>query len=119
MSKGAKPDVSLEDAVEEGTQQDSPPEATEPPSIENASQPLTLQEGDPNASGPWIQYNGVATVRIMDKASWASAGVDSEKYVQWNYLNNKRVPRSEFSDDELQYLLRIDGRFTLEDDETG
>lgn len=78
------------------------------------SQPYELAQSDPNAKGPWIQYNGVATVRILTPSDWAAAGVKSTKYCEWNYLNNKRLPRSMFTDEELQYLLRIDGRFSLE-----
>ena len=87
-----------------------------PPSVNvvTATTPLKLQNSPPNEKGPWIQYNGVATVRVMDAAAWKAAGVESDKYIQWNYLNKKRVPRSIFNDQELQYLLRVDGRFSLE-----
>lgn len=78
------------------------------------SQPMDLAQLDPNAKGPWIQYNGVATVRIMDRRAWAQASVKSDKYCEWNYMNGKRLPRSMFNDEELQYLLRVDGRFSLE-----
>lgn len=86
-----------------------------PPSVTVVTEntPMTLQTGKSD-KGPWIQYNGIGTVRIMDKAAWKEAGVESDKYVQWNYLNHKRVPRSLFNDQELQYLLRVDGRFSLE-----
>lgn len=79
-----------------------------------ASAPMDLARVDPNAKGPWIQYNGQATVRIITPHDWKQAGVDSNKYCEWNYLNSKRLPRSMFSDEELQYLLRVDGRFSLE-----
>jgi len=77
-------------------------------------QAMDLQEQDPTAKGPWIQYNGVATVRIITPSDWVAAGVQSRKYCEWNYLNGKRLPRSMFNDEELQYLLRVDGRFSLE-----
>lgn len=79
-----------------------------------AATPMRLELPDPNAKGPWIQYNGPATVRIMTPQDWAAAGVVSNKYAEWNYLNSKRLPRSLFSDEELQYLLRVDDRFSLE-----
>lgn len=75
--------------------------------------PIQLQPPSPLANGPWIQYNGVATLRYMDENAWRSVGVDSKKYCQWNGLNKMRLPRSMFSDEELQYLLRVDGRFSL------
>ena len=79
-----------------------------------APAPMDLTLPDPNAKGPWIQYNGVATVRILGPRDWHQAGVRSMKYCEWNYLNGKRLPRSLFNDEELQYLLRVDGRFSLE-----
>jgi hypothetical protein len=75
--------------------------------------PITLQQPKPGATGPWIQYNGVATLRIMTEKDWKAAGVESTKYCQWNALNKKRLPREMFTDEELQYLLRVDGRFSL------
>lgn len=82
------------------------------------NQPLMeLQPADPNAEGPWIQYNGVGTVRIMDESDWARQGIDSKNYYEWNPLNRKRLPRSVFTDAELTYLLRHDGRFSLVEDE--
>lgn len=84
--------------------------------IENAEEPMELQQPKANAKGPWVQYNGIATVRTMDEAAWRNVDVDSDRYFEWNYLNKKRVPSSSFTDEELQYLLRRDGRFTLVED---
>jgi hypothetical protein len=53
----------------------------------------------------------------MGPEDWKAAGVDSDKTVQWNYMNKKRVSRHAFSDEELQYLLLVDGRFSLVEDE--
>jgi len=78
------------------------------------SAPMDLDTAASNSKGPWVQYNGVATVRILTPSDWAAAGVKSSHYCEWNYLNGKRLPRSMFSDEELQYLLRVDGRFSLE-----
>lgn len=80
--------------------------------VEEASAPLTLQEPAPDGRGPWIQYNGIATLRIMDAEAWRSAGVNSTKYIEWNFLNKMRVPVSEFTEAELSYLLGRDGRFS-------
>lgn len=73
---------------------------------------LVLQEPELDSVGPWIQYNGIATLRIMDAQAWHAAGVKSDKYVEWNYLNNRRVPISHFTDAELAYLIGRDGRFS-------
>lgn len=84
--------------------------------VEEVSAPTQLQQGDPLARGPWIQYDGVATVRVLGPDDWKNAGVKSNKYYEWNYLNSKRIPVSHFSDEELQYLLRCDGRFSVVED---
>lgn len=82
--------------------------------LETAAEPFR-----PNAvvgeskSGRYIQYNSIATVRIMDEAAWKAAHVDSDRYFEWNYLNHKRIPIEAFTDDELRYLLRVDGRFSI------
>lgn len=84
--------------------------------VEIASAPMQLKPKDPGAKGPWIQYNGVGTVRVMTPEDWASLGTEGP-YCEWNYLNEKRLPRSIFTDEQLQYLLRQDGRFSLVEDE--
>lgn len=76
---------------------------------------IELQEPGLDSTGPWVKYNGVATLRIMDRNAWLSAGVDSDKYVEWNFLNNMRVPVSYFTEAELRYLLGRDGRFSKVD----
>lgn len=85
--------------------------------VEEVNAPTELALPDPLAKGPWIQYNGVGTLRYLDEAAWKEAGIDSDLYVEWNYLNHKRIPVSKFSDQQLQYLLRCDGRFSVVTDE--
>jgi hypothetical protein len=76
----------------------------------------TTKKVDPK--GRYIKYIGIATVRSLTPADWEAAGVDSDKYVEWNYFNKKLVPISVFTEAELQYLLRVDGRFEVFEDET-
>lgn len=97
-----------EDKVVESKAKDNPF-----PSIENASTPMVLDLPQPDAKGPWIEYTGVATVRVIDEKDWAAIGLNSSKRYQWNYLNQKRLPKSDFSEEELHYLLNVDGRFKL------
>ena len=73
--------------------------------------PDTTKREDPK--GQYIQYNGVGTVRIMTPQDWAAVNIDTADYHEWNGFNHKRIPRSAFSDAQLQYLLRVDGRFSL------
>lgn len=82
--------------------------------IQEANTPFELKPTDAESkSGKYIRYTGPALVRIMDEAAWKGAHVDSDRYFEWNYLNHKRIPMEAFTDSELQYLLRIDGRFEL------
>lgn len=115
-SDAAPPELFTPQEKEDAAQGD--PRQGLPPSVQvvEAPGPMDLQGPIPGATGPWIKYIGVATVRIMDAKAWEEAGVASEKYCEWNYLNNKRLPRSMFTDHELQYLLRVDRRFIVEED---
>ena len=115
MAETAQPDFSLEGKKADAEEQKDPRQGL-PPTVEvqQASAPLNLDAAkrtDP--AGQYVQYNGIGTVRQLDPESWKAAHVDSENTYVWNYLNNKRIPRSAFSDEELQYLLRVDGRFSL------
>lgn len=77
-----------------------------------------LKPPDPDARGPWVQYNGIGTLRIMDKNAWTSGGVSSDKYAEWNSLNKKRIPVSTFTAQEMNYLLSpAEGRFSVVDDD--
>lgn len=84
--------------------------------VEEASTPMHLEPPTPDASGPWIKYTGIATVRTINANGWREAGVDSTKKAQWNYLNHMRLPKSMFNEEELNYLLNVDGRFSLVED---
>lgn len=82
--------------------------------IQEANTPFELKPTEAEAkSGKLIKYVGPALVRIMDASAWKDAHVDSDRYFEWNYLNHKQIPMEAFTDAELQYLLRIDGRFEL------
>lgn len=65
------------------------------------------------SDGKYIKYNGVGTVRIMGPAEWRAVNIDCDDYFEWNGLNKKRIPLEAFTDEQLQYLLRVDGRFEL------
>ena len=107
-----KPDIRQKKEPEPDKRQGLP----ESVKVEEASAPMQLERPAPDWKGPWIQYNGVGTVRILTPQDWRAAGVDSSTRYEWNYINQKRLPRSLFSAEELQYLLRVDGRFSLVED---
>lgn len=107
-----KIDFSLDDKVEDTGDLDLGMK------VETASAPLNLVPPDPNATGPWIEYTGIATVRIINALDWKAIGIDSDLYCEWNYLNAKKLPKSLFNEKQLTYLLSTDGRFQLVDDES-
>lgn len=115
LNQFARAAAAAQEKVKEKTEAEQLKELGLPPnvSIETADAPMDLQQASPSAKGPWIQYNGIATVRVMNEEAWRNCGVDSTTYAEWNYLNKKKVPVSTFNDEELQYLLRRDGRFSL------
>lgn len=78
---------------------------------EIVSAPAELQPPDSSASGPWIQYNGIATLRILSERDWKVIGTEGV-YCEWNHLNNRRLPKSNFNEKQLHYLLNVDGDFT-------
>jgi hypothetical protein len=107
-----KIDLSLDDKVEDTG------DIEVPMNVETASAPLNLVPPDPNATGPWIEYTGIATVRIINGLDWKAIGIDSDLYCEWNYLNAKKLPKSMFNPEQLNYLLSTDGRFKLVEDES-
>ncbi len=84
--------------------------------VEEASAPMQLDATHRTAAdGKYVLYTGVATVRVMGPAEWAALHINSDQYFEWNYLNNRRIPVSSFTDEQLEYLLKVDDRFELVD----
>lgn len=108
-------DTSLEGKIEDTGEVSS--ESIPSIKTETVSRPMNLVRPDPKATGPWIKYNGIATVRILCDLDWQALGIDSSLYCEWNYLNEMKLPKSMFNDEQLDYLLNKDGRFHLEEDE--
>jgi hypothetical protein len=106
-----KPKVIAQPEPNEDERQGLPPSVR----VEHAEAPMVLQPEKKNSKGPWIKYNGVATVRVMGPKEWAEQGIVCSETYEWSYMNKKRLPRSLFNDEQLQYMLRVDGRFSLVD----
>lgn len=84
------------------------------PRVVEASEPMKLEPPDPSAKGPWIVYTGPGTVRVIKESDWAAMGLEGKR-CEWNYLNKRRLPKSQFSHKQLDYLLNVDGRFSESD----
>lgn len=62
-----------------------------------------------------VHYKGHADQRTLSVKDWGGIGLagDKIKDVVWNKSNDFNVPKSEFSKEQLKYLLEDDGRFEL------
>lgn len=62
-----------------------------------------------------VHYTGHADQRTLSVKEWGGIGIagDKVKDVVWNKSNDFSVPKSEFSKEQLKYLLEDDGRFEL------
>lgn len=58
---------------------------------------------------------GEATQATISPADWAKAGLSGDKTLVWNLFNNYRIPASEFTPQQLDYLLTHSKRFDLVD----
>lgn len=70
-------------------------------------------EYDPDEPGEYIKYTGYATLRIITPSAWKQVGVHDMGRKEWNHLNKYKVPKSEFSQHAIRYLLEQDGSFEL------
>lgn len=66
-------------------------------------------------NGPFVKYVGIASHRIIRPHHWrAKFGGDDDKMKSpgsthtWSHKNGKVIPTSEFSDEQLDYLLTED-----------
>lgn len=108
-------DTSLDEKVEEPVRTI---EDLQEVKVETMTAPRNLVPPDPNATGPWIEYTGIATVRILCDLDWKNLGIDSDLYCEWNLLNGMKLPKSIFNEAQLNYLLNQDGRFQLVESES-
>jgi hypothetical protein len=73
---------------------------------------LRRRSNKPKRQGPFVKYVGRASHRKITPAQWGSLGIelhDPKATHQWSVANDKMIESSEFSDEQLDYLL-IDDR---------
>jgi hypothetical protein len=66
----------------------------------------------PTRKGPFVKYVGDASHRKITPAQWKTLGIglhDDVATHTWSVANDKMIESSEFSDEQLDYLL-IDDR---------
>lgn len=57
------------------------------------------------SQGPFVKYVGTANKRTITPTDWRSLGIEAKAGHVWNDTNDYLVPSSEFSDEQLDYLL--------------
>lgn len=78
----------------------------------------TPQEGEPNHTedkGKFVKFTGHNGVRSISTEEWAAVMVEDQEGKTWDRTNAYRVPKKEFGEKALNYLLNVDGEFVLED----
>ena len=60
----------------------------------------------------FVEYTGQATRRILVPEDWERVGLSGEKNV-WGMHNAFKIPVSDFTKDQLDYLLHTDGKFKV------
>lgn len=64
--------------------------------------------------GEFVKYVGKGTTRIIEAGTWP-VGTDQDLSVSWTFGNDFKVAKSDFTDSQLNYLLKVDGSFALSD----
>lgn len=97
--------------------------------IESGDQALSVPSDEEKAQaaphvvaksvGPFVQYTGPqtgsGTFAQIDPAHWAQQGIVSTRSFVWKLQNKWRIPASQFSAEQLDYLLNSTKRFALVD----
>lgn len=74
----------------------------------------------PKSLGPFVKYTGPqtgsGTFAQVDPEHWAQQGIAATRSFEWKLQNKWRIPASQFSAEQLDYLLNnTKGRFVLVD----
>lgn len=70
---------------------------------------------EPVADGnKFVHYVGKATTRVIEAGTWPN-GVSQDLSTSWTFDNDFKVAKSDFTQDQLNYLLKVDGSFVLSD----
>lgn len=62
----------------------------------------------------FVRFTGTGN-RVISEADWAGIECTDQKDASWDTTNAKRLPASDFSPRALNYLLKVDGEFVLEE----
>lgn len=76
--------------------------------------PQEGEEDHTEDAGKFIKFNGHSGVRSISADEWASVGVKDAEDTVWDRNNAHRIPRADFNDKQINYLLNVDGEFNAE-----
>lgn len=91
-----------------------PPKATD----SDVDEIVISDEAAKDAKGTkkkFVRYVGEATRRVITKADWAKAGFEGVETTEWSIANDQALASEDFTDAQIDYLLKTDGRFKATD----
>ena len=96
--------------TETAAKSEQPKEANKPLPASAPKPPgdLRRRSPKPKRQGPFVKYVGDASHRKITPSQWRSLGIelhDDSVTHQWSVANDKMIESSEFSDEQLDYLL--------------
>lgn len=77
--------------------------------------PTDGEEDHTEEGGKFIKFTGHSGVRSISADEWGAVGVKDVEDTVWDRTNAHRIPRTDFNDKQLNYLLNVDGEFIAED----
>lgn len=86
----------------------------EKPTSEPVEEIVISEEDTTTTKKKFIRYVGDATNRVISKADWKSLDIEADT-MEWSLANDFRLPVEGLSEQQLTYLLKVDGRFKAAD----
>lgn len=82
------------------------------PAVSEADQVDDTVQAPSKPKSKFVVYTGDATRRILSPEDWERVGLKGENNV-WGFHNSFRVPAEDFTNDQIEYLTKTDGKFKV------
>lgn len=79
---------------------------------EVAAPPVLNMDDDNRPANNYVRYVGAATRRVLTAEDWERVGIEG-KPATWHMGNGLMLPVSQFSQEQIDYLVNVDGRFQV------